>query len=146
MGLDMYLTKKNYIGAEWAHRNVRGKVEITIGGKPCPIEFDKIHYIIEKVGYWRKANAIHGWFVKNVQGGKDDCKEYYVPFEKLIELKNLCQQAIEAKDPETMLPPTSGFFFGSSEVDAYYREDLKYTIDLLSNLDEKGEYYYQSSW
>ena len=28
----------------------------------------------EQVGYWRKANAIHDWFVKHVQDGEDDCK------------------------------------------------------------------------
>ena len=29
--------------------------------------------IIEQVGYWRKANQIHNWFVENVQDGEDDC-------------------------------------------------------------------------
>jgi hypothetical protein len=24
------------------------------------------------VGYWRKANAIHRWFVEHVQDGNDD--------------------------------------------------------------------------
>ena len=28
--------------------------------------------------YWRKANAIHGWFVKNAQQGIDDCRTYSV--------------------------------------------------------------------
>ena len=29
--------------------------------------------IIEEVGYWRKANQIHNWFVDHVQNGIDDC-------------------------------------------------------------------------
>ena len=36
----------------------------------CHQNDDETH---EEVGYWRKANAIHGWFVRNVQNGKDDC-------------------------------------------------------------------------
>lgn len=34
--------------------------------------------IAEDVGYWRKANAIHAWFVKNVQGGVDNCQSHEV--------------------------------------------------------------------
>ena len=39
----------------------------------------------EEVGYWRKANQIHKWFVDNVQDGVDDCGEYKVTKEQLIE-------------------------------------------------------------
>ena len=30
------------------------------------------------VGYWRKANAIHNWFVQNVQDNRDECQKSYV--------------------------------------------------------------------
>jgi hypothetical protein len=45
MGLDMYLSRKTYIGANYEHRNVKGKVEITIDGKPVNFDFNKISYI-----------------------------------------------------------------------------------------------------
>ena len=48
------------------------------------------------VAYWRKANAIHQWFVDNVQDGVDDCRNAYVPREKLIELRDLCQEVIDS--------------------------------------------------
>lgn len=32
--------------------------------------------IMKQVGYWRKANEIHNWFVESVQDGEDDC-EYH---------------------------------------------------------------------
>jgi len=40
----------------------------------------------EEVGYWRKANAIHKWFVDNVQNGEDDCQRYDVTPAQLTEL------------------------------------------------------------
>ena len=46
--------------------------------------------IIEEVGYWRKANAIHKWFVDNIQDGEDDCGYYEVAPEQLEELLNIC--------------------------------------------------------
>ncbi len=51
--------------------------------------------ISEPVGYWRKANAIHRWFVENVQDGEDDC-DYHreVTAEDLEELRDLCIEVV----------------------------------------------------
>lgn len=92
MGLDMYLTKKTYIGAQYEHLNVKGRVQITSNGKKVPIKFKRISEIRESVAYWRKANAIHNWFIENVQDGKDDCGQYDVSIEQLQELVNLCKK------------------------------------------------------
>jgi len=100
--------------------------------------------------YWRKANAIHKWFVDNCQEGQDDCGNYAVSREQLEELRDLILQAIETKDA-TLLPPTSGFFFGSDKVDEYYWQDLKDTasgIDRVLELFPVGvwDLEYHSSW
>lgn len=95
MGLDMYLGRKKYIGAVYEHRKVKGTIDIEINGKKIPIEFNKISYIEERAGYWRKANAIHKWFVDNVQDGVDDCKEYWISTENLKKLLNICKEVKE---------------------------------------------------
>lgn len=48
--------------------------------------------IMDQVGYWRKANHIHNWFVENIQDGEDDC-DYHreVTKEDLEELLNICK-------------------------------------------------------
>jgi hypothetical protein len=48
--------------------------------------------IIEQVGYWRKSNQIHNWFVENVQNGVDDCGAYEVNEYQLQELLDLCKR------------------------------------------------------
>jgi hypothetical protein len=92
MGLDMYLTKKAYIGAKFAHRKMKTVISIDQGGEKIQINPNRVQYIIEEVGYWRKANHIHNWFVKNVQEGKDDCGEYYVTVEQLKKLLSVCKK------------------------------------------------------
>ena len=92
MGLDMYLTRKHYIGGQYEWNKVEGEINLTIKGKKLPIDIKKLEYIEEEIGYWRKANAIHKWFVENVQNGEDDCKPYYVEAEQLQELLNLCKE------------------------------------------------------
>lgn len=118
-------------------------------------------YPITKVAaeaiYWRKANQIHKWFVDNVQNGVDDCGSYEVSLEQLRKLYDLCVEALEKKD-ESLLPTSSGFFFGSTEFDDYYWKQLEYTADSIDELFkrlslEDGPGYtriirftYQSSW
>lgn len=158
MGLDMYLKRKKYIGAHWEHRNVKGSIDISINGHKCNIAFDKISEITEQFGYWRKANAIHKWFVDNVQDGVDDCKEYYVEEDDLKRLLDTCKKVKENHDlASELLPTTQGFFFGSQEYDEYYFMDIDETIEILEKAlkdieedENKGfdgySYYYESSW
>ena len=49
--------------------------------------------IMEQVGYWRKENAIHQWFVDHVQDGIDDC-DYHKECTKEIleELLDTCEK------------------------------------------------------
>ena len=49
----------------------------------------------EEICYWRKANAIHKWFVDNVQGGIDDCNYHdEVTEDKLKELLHICDEIV----------------------------------------------------
>ena len=106
-----------------------------------------------EVAYWRKANAIHRWFVKNVQDGEDDCCAHR-PLTKddLLTLRKLC---VEVRDDHTkaakLLPTRSGFFFGDTEYNDWYFSDIKETIEkideLLAHTDfETDDLYYLSSW
>lgn len=46
-----------------------------------------------------------------------------------------------------LLPPQEGFFFGSTKTDKWYYEDLEYTAQALSFVENDGEdYIYQASW
>lgn len=149
MGLDMYLTKKVYVGANYDHNNVTGKVTLKKDGKPIKVNVNKITYIEEEFMYWRKANAIHKFFVDNVQNGNDDCKPYYVSTEVLKDLYNRCCMVLadHSKAPE-LLPSQSGFFFGSTDYDEWYFEDIKSTAEVLKDVEEEDnvEYEYESSW
>jgi hypothetical protein len=145
MGLDMYLMKHIWIGGEYEHRNVTGSVDINADGKRLQMDAKEISEIVCRVGYWRKANQIHKWFVDNVQTGADDCKSYYVSAEQLQKLKTLCQKALDTKDA-SILPPQDGFFFGGTEFNGWYWGNLRATIAIIEKLPEDGYYYYQSSW
>lgn len=165
MGLDSYLTKEIYVGANYSHSNVKGTISLTKGEDNTPIKVDlsKVLEIIEHVGYWRKANAIHNWFVENVQDGVDNCQKAYVSYKDLEALKEACEATKRILDQvpsatveddykvwpqqlELPLVPTEGFFFGSTKIDSWFYRDLEDTIKIIEDLDKEGIYYYQSSW
>jgi hypothetical protein len=115
----------------------------------------------EELFYWRKANQIHGWFVNNVQGGVDDCGTYPVSREQLSSLVKVCREAISSKNPH-LVPPKTGFFFGSYAIDEGYWDDLKSTVVALEEIlsesgsggdvdgggedDGKAIFHYHASW
>jgi len=153
VGLDMYLNASRYL-SDFDEADVEKKEAML---KLFPelevyLEKDKnpVREMVAEIGYWRKANAIHNWFVQNVQDGEDDCKRYFVNREELEKLKGLCQQVLADNSlAEELLPPTSGFFFGSTEIDEYYIDDLQKTVAIIDKalaLPNNWEFEYQSSW
>jgi hypothetical protein len=163
MGLDMYLSKKTYV-KNWNHQKdeEKHKVNVKLGGKSRKdIKSKRISYITEEIGYWRKANQIHNWFVQNTQEGRDECQESYVSKKQLVELRDLCKEVLKYKNDDfnnDNLPTADGFFFGGTEYDEYFYGDCEDTIKILNGIIKEeeivsnteglysGEYYYQASW
>ena len=194
MGLDMYLSAKKFVsGYEYQgkeatkpYRDLMTHLGIE-GSKDAPSAEVSVN-----IGYWRKANAIHGWFVRELADGVDECQPINAPREKLEELRKLCIEAL-AKKPALVAPsntgktiefsseevedvhqvimdafaaeqhskefndpndndplrPTQGFFFGGSEKDEWYYQDLVETVSILNEalaLDKEWRFEYQASW
>lgn len=152
MGLDMYLNARRFI---WSYDGSKdGQTGREIAEKFPELGDDAtIKYVIAEVAYWRKANAIHQWFVDNVQNGVDDCGDYYVERGHLEDLLKLVNAVLNKETkPEDALPTQSGFFFGNTEYTEWYFEDLKSTKEqlekILSNeeLFKNWDIYYRASW
>jgi hypothetical protein len=151
MGLDMYLTAKRYLSKynpeDAKLRELVSAIDFGFSGEVEQISFEAM--------YWRKANAIHRWFVNEIQDGVDNCAEYSVSEESLAKLRDICKQVlIDPSKADELLPAQSGFFFGSTEIDEWYLEQLKYTVERLDSLLDLPQvkdgcninFYYSSSW
>jgi len=115
--------------------------------------------------YWRKANQIYGWFNRNVC----DDDEAIVSKEQIKELRDVVEEVYNllkdkvdenkktlSVDKETikkvleLLPPTEGFFFGSYDIDYWYFDKIRSTLEQLENLDKVKDnyegFYYFASW
>ena len=96
-----------------------------------------------------------------MQDGKDDCGRYPVSVDNLKDLRSACCNAMQCfdegniEDAAMWMPSQSGFFFGSTDYDEWYREDLERTFKACNNLiktlespDRKDwlSVEYESSW
>jgi hypothetical protein len=142
MGLDMYLRLRkvrDYAKPGESYDNAYGRDW-------------KLSESIYTVCEWRKANAVHKWFVDHVQAGEDDCGRYAVSVDKLKQLRSDCQNAMELFDDRNIeeaaqfMPTQEGFFFGSTEYDEWYREDLQRTYDACNNLIRTLESPNRTGW
>ena len=149
MGLDMYLKAKRYV-SEYDKQDKALSTELL---RHFPeLSEESIQNIDIRVGYWRKANAIHRWFVEHVQEGKDDCGDYWCSVDHLKDLRAVCQRVLDFRHLAVdQLPTTEGFFFGSTDYDDYYFKDVEYTLKVVDRAIElaetgKWEIEYHSSW
>jgi hypothetical protein len=186
MGLDMYLQKRSYL-KNWEHMDKSELHTVTVkrGSKKRPdIKPERVSYVIEEVAYWRKFNALHGWFVNNLADGVDNCQEVFVSeenfvglYDTLLKVQKTLNNAnvvetvhkdwngddhtVKTFDCENELneldfAPTEGFFFGSQDIDSYFKEAVDETVkvieDILAEIEENkkngfsSDYYYQASW
>lgn len=168
MGLDMYLYRKISL---WDYKPDSSSLFVT--GKyntnqhiTKQINIENLGYLAFEIGYWRKANHIHKWFVDHVQDGNDDCAEHYVSKQHLEELYDRClvikdieqsSSSLEEKQEkyEELLPTQSGFFFGNTNYTEDYLDGINETIAIIEkekesefwNDSELSVFYsYHSSW
>jgi hypothetical protein len=149
MGLDMYLRAGKY-ASSYTEPELYGKIVDVLGAEELKSS-DGGATVELTVGYWRKANAIHNWFMELTD--EDNCQPVYVERERLVELLTVCKNVLEKKDKEVaqdLLPTTSGFFFGSTEYDEWYWFQVEQTITILENIlaktDDNWYFEYQASW
>jgi hypothetical protein len=164
MGLDMYLEirREEYSSHHTKSRTLKREypkfLKDNFPNLPELYSVSRKTYF--EVGYWRKANAIHNWFVENCGDGEDTCQQMYVSLEKLETLLDICKKvSADHKLAPVYLPTQSGFFFGSTEYDDWYFDKIEDTIkiiepviEFLKNIKDKcksNDWYdvvYQASW
>ena len=158
MGLDMYLFKTKKTNHSVKELNALDRYNLSPDDEDVkdflPLydsSFVKGNYsLFEEVAYWRKFNALHSWFVTNVQIGVDDCGSYEVSQDHIDDLLLTLENTLAYRDPTDMMP-VSGFFFGSTIVDEYYWQNMEDTHDKIYNISttfdwEKERLFYMSSW
>jgi len=147
MGLDMYLYAKKYIYED----SLSGVLNKDLKGIfPESHGFNSYH-ISKNIITWRKVNAVHNWFITKLNNGVNNCEEIYVSTGDLEILLSDINTVLTRNDlASNYLPTKDGFFFGNTEYNEQYFDDLKQTKEILENIlkfDTRDlSFYYRASW
>ena len=169
MGLDMYLEirKNEYRSKYHTDKGSRMKLEYPKDITEFIPDLTDLRISRQtnyEVGYWRKANQIHNWFMQNCANRDeydnpiDDCRPVEITVDKLEALLDTCKKVLADHSlAGSLLPTTDGFFFGSTEYDHYYFGEIEQTVEIIEPVlkfakhkleikDYAWEVYYQASW
>lgn len=94
------------------------------------------------VGYFRKCNMLRKWMVDRVQYPEDgNCVDFLVSKETLEQLVADCETVLAAKNQKNaesvasrVMPTQGGFFFGNTEYNEYYYNDVELIRDTVSEI------------
>jgi hypothetical protein len=163
MGLDQYLEVRKYIDGGLPEQTSLAYEELK---KFAPDDIDKYCGFLPQgsvsylVACWRKANAIHGWFLRHLDVPVENCEDVPVLAKQLEHLRDDCRTVLAAQGTpkfevtaRELLPPTEGFFFGVYDLDEWYIESLLYTADVIDHLltvipedDNSWTFTYRAWW
>jgi len=149
MGLDMYLEAKLHLPPyDTGLAPVREAIGRAIGYTPpkekpgSDATLMEITGVTVRVGYWRKCDPLHQWFVSNVLESYDDCRAAYVSPEVLAELEE--RLGLVSDDPGR-----ASECFVSEGDEPMSESDIDYTLKVVvhaKTLQERGwDIYYRAS-
>ena len=138
MGLDMFLE-----GRKWRWSNFREPEQNLME------DGFQVKETVLELGYWRKHPNLHGYIVRTLAGGVDECQSIQLNSEAI-------DRIIDAVE-KNKLPETSGFFFGHSDGpgDKFYDGQKARDLEILNaakqwlNTEEPEvlrSITYQASW
>lgn len=93
-----------------------------------------------EVHYWRKANSIHNWILKETGTPSDfNAGDNGIELTKdmLIKFVEQAETVLRDKSDETserLIPSCSGFFFGNTAYDEWYYKDIESTAEKFKQL------------
>ena len=104
-------------------------------------------YYAEEDAYFRKVNFVYHYFSPKLV---NEC--CFVTKYDMLDLVDRCDRVLKNHSlAEELLPTQSGFFFGSTDYNEYYLEDIKETKEklesVINDIDFENEnVYYLASW
>ena len=90
MGLDIYLSKKTFIGAMFRSSEVNGTINITKHGKQIPIKLQRVSYVIEDIYHGNKTHWLHSWLNHELPEMLGNAEEREIDCDVMDRLHRVC--------------------------------------------------------
>ena len=94
MGLDIYISKKTFIGAMFHASGVSGIISLTKRGKQIPIKLQRVAYVIEDIYHGSKTYWLHNWLNRELPEELMNAKECEISEDVMDRLHRVCNEIL----------------------------------------------------
>ena len=94
MGLDIYLSKKTFIGAMFKSREITGTISLFIRGKKIPIELQRVAFVIEDIYHGSKTHWLYHWLDMELPECLGNAEEQEISKEVMDRLHDACEEVM----------------------------------------------------
>ena len=98
MGLDIYLSKKTFIGAMFDSRRIGGSINLFKREKKIPIKFRRLAYVIEDIYHGRKTHWLHHWLEIELPETLGNAEGQEISEDLIDRLHKACIEVLEHRD------------------------------------------------
>ena len=101
MGLDIYISKKIFIGAMYRSCGITGEIHLFRHGREIPVVLENVSFIIEQLYHGRKTWWLLEWLNRELPVElSGDGEDREVSREDLIRLSRDCAEVLRHKDEQ----------------------------------------------
>ena len=98
MGLDIYLSKKTFIGAMFDSCGISGFISLKKRGKEIPIKLRRVAYVIEDIFHGRKTHWLHHWLDLELSETLGNAEDQEISKDLIDRLHDACIEVLEHRD------------------------------------------------
>ena len=98
MGLDIYLSKKTFIGAMFKSCGITGEIRLFKRGKKIPIKLDRVSYVIEDIFQGSKTWWLYHWLEIELPESLGNAEDQEISEDLLDRLHQACIEVLEHRD------------------------------------------------
>ena len=95
MGLDIYISKKTFIGAMFHASGVNGIISLTKRGKQIPIKLRRVAYVIEDIYHGSKTYWLLDWLNRELPEELMNAKECEISEDVMDRIHRGCVEVLE---------------------------------------------------
>ena len=98
MGLDIYLSKKTFIGAKYKSQAITGSISLFKRGKKIPVRLERLTYVIEDIFHGSKTHWLHNWLNTELPEYLGNAEDQEISEDLLDRLHQACIEVLEHRD------------------------------------------------
>ena len=94
MGLDIYLSKKTFIGAMFKSCGITGEIRLFKRGKKIPINLDRVSYVIEDIFQGNKTWWLYHWLEIELPESLGNAEDQEISEDLMDRLHDACIEVL----------------------------------------------------